>query len=86
MIIRFHNQFAKRYDKLARKVQEKVDIVLEKFRVNPFDSTLKNHPLKGVMADKRAISVSGDIRILFEEYGDYCIVTMLDVGTHNQVY
>lgn len=86
MIIRFHGQFAKRYDKLPRKIQKKVDVVLEKFRKDPFDDTLKNHALKGPMADKRAIYVSGDLRIIFEEYDNYILVIMLDVGTHNQVY
>lgn len=38
------------------------------------------------MLGKRAISVMGDMRIIFEEFNDYTLVLMLDVGTHNQVY
>lgn len=86
MIIRFHRQFDKHYVKLSRKVQERVDSVLELFQANPLNRVLKNHALKGSLTNKRAISVSGDIRIIFEQHDDYYLVVMLDVGTHNQIY
>lgn len=35
---------------------------------------------------KRSFSVTGDMRIIFEEHENYTMVLMLDVGTHNQVY
>lgn len=64
----------------------KIDTALVRFKSNPLDAALYNHPLKGAMTGKRAISVTGDVRIIFEEYNNYVLVIMLDVGTHNQVY
>ncbi len=86
MKIQFQKFFEKRYSKLTPKLKEKVDKVIQKFKVNPFDPVLGNHSLKGSMRSKRAISVTGNVRIIFEEYEDYTLVLMLDVGTHPQVY
>lgn len=86
MNIEFHKNFDKSYRKLDRKIQDKVDQALVKFRNDPFDKTLKNHNLQGRLSHQRAFSVTGDVRIIFEERDSYCLVVMLDVGTHNQVY
>ncbi len=81
-----HNNFKKDYNKLPKSTRSKAELAIRKFATNPFDPSLKNHPLKGGMTGKRAISVTGDVRIIFEEIDDYVLVIMLDVGTHNQVY
>lgn len=86
MIIDFNKKFDKKYKKLLPIFQLKVDDTIEKFKNNPFDPSLKNHALKGEMHGRRAISVTYDIRIIFEEHNNYVLVIMLDVGTHNQVY
>lgn len=86
MIFKFHKNFDKSYSKLGLKLQKKVDVALERFQINPFDETLSNHGLKGSMLGKRAISVTGDVRIIFEKLDNYIIVHLLYVGTHNQVY
>lgn len=86
MIINFHKDFAKSYKRLYPKLKVKVDVIVGKFRNNPRDISLKNHALKGGMSGRRAISVTGDMRIIFEEYDNYVLVIMLDVGTHNQIY
>jgi len=67
-------------------LKEKVNLSIEKFYQDPFDPSLKNHPLHGGMSGRRSISVTGDVRIIFEEYDNYVLVIMLDIGTHNQVY
>jgi addiction module RelE/StbE family toxin len=81
-----HKNFKKRYERLTKSLKEKVNLSIERFYQDPFDPSLKNHALKGAMSGRRAISVTGDIRMIFEEYDDYVLVVMLDVGTHNQVY
>lgn len=86
MIIDFHKSFMKSYGKLSPKLKQKTDLVVRSFRNNPRDVSLRNHALSGKMDGRRAISVTGDIRIIFEEYDDYVLVVMLDVGTHGQVY
>lgn len=86
MKIFFHKSFDKSYKKLPKKLKDKIDDVIEKFRLNPFDPILKNHQLSGKLKGRRAFSVTGDYRVIFEECDDYVLVIMLDVGTHNQVY
>lgn len=86
MNLRFHKRFDKRYEKLTSKLQAKVDVAIKHFVIDPFDYSLKNHALTGEMLGKRAFSVTGDYRVVFEEYNHYALVLLLDVGTHNQVY
>lgn len=86
MLIRFHKNFEKRFQRLSPKLKQKTHETLRKFAKNPFDPALKNHALTGHLQGKRAFSVTGDIRIIFEECDQYVLVIMLDIGTHNQVY
>jgi addiction module RelE/StbE family toxin len=86
MKVLFHKSFSKAYKKLPPKLKSKTDIAIAKFRANPFDATLNNHQLTGKLKGQRAFSVTGNFRVIFEEYDDYVVVLMLDVGTHPQVY
>jgi len=86
MILKFHQDFKKNYERLTPKLQEKVNKTLDLFTQNPWDRALRNHALKGQMQGKRAISVTGDLRILFQEFENYTIVSLGDVGTHAQIY
>lgn len=78
--------FKKAYQKLTLKWQEKVDETLREFAQNPYNPKLSNHSLHGELKGLRAISVAGDIRIVFEEQDNYIVVILVTVGTHNQVY
>lgn len=86
MQIQYHRQFEKRFAKLQPQIKQKVTATIQQFSKNPFDPKLRNHALVGRLAGQRAISVMGDMRIIFEEHDNYVLVVMLDVGTHNQVY
>lgn len=86
MHIIFKRSFVKQYHKLQKANQAKVDEAILLFEKNPFDLKLKNHALIGRLADKRSISAGFDLRIVFQIEGDYMVVTMLAVGSHNQVY
>jgi addiction module RelE/StbE family toxin len=86
MYIQYHKKFEKRFTKLTPQLKQKVKKCIERFDQNPFDTQLRNHALTGKLIGKRAISVMGDMRIIFEEQNNYVLVIMLDVGTHNQVY
>ncbi len=72
--------------KLSPKLKRKVVKAIEVFAKNPHAKSLKNHALRGKLSGRRAISVTGDVRIIFREYEKYTLVLMLDVGSHNQVY
>ena len=86
MDLHFKKSFQKKYNKLDLKTRKKVDKAVNKFIDDPFDISLKNHPLRGSMKNFRAISVTSDIRIIIEEFENYTVVFLVDVGTHNQVY
>ncbi len=86
MKVIFKKDFIKQYGKLQKHQKKKVDATIDIFENNPFDIHLKNHPLSGDLEGRRSISVSFDLRIIFTEEGGYITVTMLQVGTHNQVY
>lgn len=86
MKIRRHRSFKKAFKKLPKKFKGKANLVFEKFHKNPFAKSLNNHPLHGRLQGKRAISVTGDIRIVFEEFDNYTLVLMLDIGKHSLIY
>lgn len=86
MEIKFTKKFEKRMKKLSPKLKQKVILTVEKFSKNPHEKSFRNHELKGNLLGCRAISVTGDVRIVFKEYDDYVLVVMVDVGTHAQVY
>ncbi len=82
----FQKHFVKAWHKLTPKMQEKVEEAIELFKANPHDPVLDNHALRGDLEGKRAIRVTWDVRIVFEEFDDYAEVLLVDVGSHNQVY
>ena len=86
MKISFHRRFDKQFTKLPAPIKKKVIFAIEKFSLDPFDFSLRNHPLHGKLVGKRAFSVTGDIRIIFEEWEGYTLVLFLGMGTHSQVY
>lgn len=86
MIVEFHKRFEKDFKKLHPKLKQKTYLAIEKFKENPFDRQLHNHTLHGNLKNVRAISVTGDLRIVFKEFDNYVTVLLLRVGTHNQVY
>ncbi len=86
MEIRYHKHFLKRFKKLSPDLKEKTISTIRRFTKNPRDPCLRNHGLKGRLAGKRAFWITGDVRIIFEEFEGYILVILLDIGTHNQVY
>jgi len=86
MKVLYHKKFSKHFEKLSFKLQDKAIEIIELFKKNPTNLILRNHALSGDMHGKRAISVTGDIRIIFEEHDNYVLVIMLDIGSHSQIY
>jgi addiction module RelE/StbE family toxin len=76
--------FIKQYSKLSTNEKEKVDKTLHLFISNPFEKSLRNHTLKGVLAGKRSITVKYNMRIIFEILEKK--VFLLAIGTHEKVY
>ena len=79
-------RFTKQFAKLREYEKRAVEHALGRFRNNPLDPDLQNHPLKGTMQGKRSIAAGFDLRIIFEERNGYVLVIMLAVGSHEEVY
>jgi addiction module RelE/StbE family toxin len=86
MKIILKKRFVKQYRKLKLIDQIKVDAAIRRFWANPADPILRNHALAGKLLNMRSISAGFDLRLVFEVKGDYSVVMMLAVGSHNQVY
>jgi len=85
MVIKTTKAFDKQYAKLNFKVKSSFKRRVELFKTNPFDSSLRNHALKGRYLGFRSIDVTGDIRILYTTRGDTIIIFGF-IGTHSQLY
>jgi addiction module RelE/StbE family toxin len=87
MIYRHTKEFAKHFDRLPIKIQDKVNNAIEKFKENPDARSLRNHRLTGKMKNIWSISAGGDIRIHYQKYpGGEIVIIFVDVGTHSQLY
>jgi len=86
MKIKYHKNFEKQFKKLNQSKKDKALLIIDIFINNPNSKQLLNHALKGVLLGKRSISVSFDLRIIFEEFDDYTLVIFLDLGSHNRIY
>jgi addiction module RelE/StbE family toxin len=88
MTIKPHPKYKKAYQKRIKPHPELVARATHRltlFQQNPSNPLLKDHALKGSDQHLRAFSISGDIRIIYQQL-DQDTVLFLDIGTHNQVY
>ncbi len=86
------NKFGRDYVKIFKgnpSIGLKIDNVLRKLEINPFDPTLKTHKLKGKFEGIWSSKVTNDIRIIFEILQDEkeeLVIHLLAVGKHDEVY
>jgi addiction module RelE/StbE family toxin len=66
MDIFFTDRFKNRFNKLPKDIQDKFQGRLDLFLSNPRSASIKNHPLKGYLAGKRAFSVTGNYRAIYK--------------------
>ncbi|MBI3459284.1 type II toxin-antitoxin system mRNA interferase toxin, RelE/StbE family [Candidatus Azambacteria bacterium] len=85
MIIYFHKNFEKAYQKLQKNEQQKIKIRLALFLENSFHPLLNNHELKGEYASHFSINISGDLRAHYKLVGKNKVLFTI-VGTHSQLY
>ena len=88
IIILTTKRFDKKIVKLSQKEFSKFKERITLFRKNKNHALLKTHKLKGELKNFSAFSVTGDIRIIFQEevFNDKVQITLRDVGTHSDVY
>ncbi len=88
MRVKLSKSFTKQYDKADTKIRKAFDKNSLLFLKDPFNSQLRNHPLKGSFKGLRSINVTGDWRALYREIisdGDTYIIFEF-LGTHSQLY
>ena len=78
----------KHFDKSVAKLPKAVKLTLrqklEIFVNDPFDDRLRNHGLKGSLRNYRSVNITGDYRLIYEEY-DENTIRLIDIGTHSQI-
>lgn len=82
----FYSKREKAFLKKHSDLLEKYGKVLKKLEVNPFDSSLKTHKLKGELKKFHACSINYEYRIVFVMLIQDDEITLLDIGTHDDVY
>lgn len=81
--IHFNKHYIQRIEStpaLKKRYIERVNLFLK----NPKNPILRSHALIGNKKGQKSFSITGDYRIIFEEFKDYYL--FLDIGTHSQVY
>ncbi len=82
--IQFLKSARKEFDRVPRKIQDKILEALSFLSQNPFSDLLKFKKLKGADALYR-IRI-GDYRVVYEVRGDALIVVVIKVGHRKDVY
>jgi len=59
---------------------------LEKLRTDPFDPSLRLHPLGGKLKDMQAVSLTYSYRIVLTLQITEQEILLIDVGSHDEVY
>lgn len=85
MEVIYHSKFLKLYSKVPHKVHRKFEDCICFFQENPFDSRLRNHPLRGKWEGFRSIDITGDYRAIYRLYS-FGTAEFFAIGTHSQLY
>ncbi|MFA5954488.1 MAG: type II toxin-antitoxin system mRNA interferase toxin, RelE/StbE family [Patescibacteria group bacterium] len=85
MLVRYHRDFKKQFQKLTLKQQSQFDERLAIFSNDPFASQLNNHSLRGVYQGCRSINISGDLRVIYVADNEG-VALLIAIGTHSQLY
>jgi addiction module RelE/StbE family toxin len=69
---------------LAQKIQETLDLLW----IDPFQTQLRTHKLKGDLKDSYVCSAGYDLRIIFKfvEYEQKQAIFLESIGSHDEVY
>lgn len=78
-----------KFKKKATKLPKKLKLILEErlllFANNPFHTLLNNHALHGSLQSYRSINITGDYRLIYEDYSKDT-VRLIDIDTHSNLY
>lgn len=78
-------QFEKKVSKLPQKIRHILVERLRLFSYDQFHILLNNHSLHGSLHKYRSINITGDYRLVYEQY-DEGTVRFIDMDTHSNLY
>ncbi|PIQ69178.1 MAG: hypothetical protein COV91_00175 [Candidatus Taylorbacteria bacterium CG11_big_fil_rev_8_21_14_0_20_46_11] len=79
------SHFKKAVSKLPHKVKQALAKRLVIFMKDPFNVLLNNHALHGSLRSYRSINITGDYRLIYEDYARDT-VRLIDIDTHSNLY
>ena len=85
MIVVRTKYFSKAAVKLPASVKRALVERLQLFIEDPFNIILNNHALSGDRQPYRSINITGDYRLVYEQY-DANTVRLIDIDTHSNLY
>ncbi|MCL5782094.1 MAG: type II toxin-antitoxin system mRNA interferase toxin, RelE/StbE family [Patescibacteria group bacterium] len=85
MTIVTSNRFDKAVNKLPPKVVAMLKMRVQLFMINPFSVELNNHQLHGYLRNYKSINITGDYRLIYEQYDDDT-VRFINIGRHRELY
>lgn len=85
MIIIRTKYFSKTAVKLPVNIKRALAERLQLFMDDPFNIILNNHALGGDRQPYRSINITGDYRLIYEQYDDET-VRLIDIDTHSNLY
>ena len=79
------HQFKKAFDNLSPEDQKSAKEAFKKFKINPFDPTLKTHKINRLTALRKttvySVVIEGNLRSVFIMAGN--VIISEDIGTHD---
>ena len=82
--VRNARKIVKKQPQLAQNIQETLELLC----IDPFQTRLRTHKLKGELKDSYACSAGYDLRIIFKfvEYDRLQAILLESIVTHDEVY
>jgi len=65
---------------------DKYGHLLKQLKIDPFESKLKTHQLKGTLSEFYACNLTYQYRIIFTFIIRNDMIILIDIGTHDEVY
>jgi addiction module RelE/StbE family toxin len=84
--VNFTKSAERKVKKLTVEDREKLALVVKKLAVNPFDLSLKTHKLNGEFDGLYSCRLDYSDRVLFVIIELDKTITIVDIGSHDEVY
>jgi addiction module RelE/StbE family toxin len=82
--IRLSKKFLKDFEKLDGKIRKAFHARKDLFVTDITSPLLNIHPLHGEYAGCKSFSITGNVRVVYEEYQGGC--ELVRIGTHSELY